>query len=123
MMDHIEVIHGVRQLTGVIHNWKQDQTFVIHRAHPIWYDEYNYFLFIEYKHTSSYLLLQQETESIINNSDLLNLIPCGIDLTCTPFSDTTIITYELELPTAGKKLVFNLLDDEYFTIHYVIDTI
>ena len=36
---------------------------------------------------------------------------------------TTIPTYEIELPPSGKKVSFNLLDDEYFTIPYITDTI
>ena len=34
-----------------------------------------------------------------------------------------MITYEIELPPSGKKVGFNLLDDEYFTIPYITDTI
>ena len=59
---------------------------------------------------------------IMTHSDLLNLIPCEIDLTSTPFSDETIITYEIELPPCGKKVGFNLLNDEDFTIPYITDT-
>ena len=50
-------------------------------------------------------------------------MPSELDLTCTPFSDTRILTYEIELPPSGKKIVFNLLNDEDFTIPYVTDTI
>ena len=51
------------------------------------------------------------------------MITCELDLTSTPFIDTTSIIYGIELPPAGKKFGFNLLDDEDFTIPYVIDTI
>ena len=51
------------------------------------------------------------------------MIPCEIDLTSTPFSDTTIITYGIELASSGKKIGFNLLDDEDFTIQYITDEI
>ena len=34
-----------------------------------------------------------------------------------------MITYDIELPSSGKKFGFNLLDDEYFTIPYITDTI
>ena len=34
-----------------------------------------------------------------------------------------MITYEIELPASGKKISFNLLDDDDFTIPYIIDTI
>ena len=50
------------------------------------------------------------------------MILCELDLTSTPFTDTTIITYETELPTSGKKVGFNLLDDEDFKIPYITDT-
>ena len=51
------------------------------------------------------------------------MIPCELDLTSTPCSDTTIITYEIEFPTSGNKFGFNLLDDKDSTISYIIDTI
>ena len=50
------------------------------------------------------------------------MIPCELDITSTPFSDTKTITYDIELPPFGKKVGFNLLDDEYFTIPYITDT-
>ena len=75
------------------------------------------------KHTTSYLLLQQDPGIILQNLDLLRFIPCKVDLTSTPFCDTTIITYEIELPPAGNKIGLNLLNDEYFTIPYIIDKI
>ena len=62
--------------TGVILYWNTDQPFIIHRYHNVWFDEYNYCLSIEDKHTPGPLILQQGIESIIHNSDLLNLIPC-----------------------------------------------
>ena len=37
--------------------------------------------------------------------------------------DTTILTNEIELPPSGNKVGFDLLDDEYFTIPYITDTI
>ena len=51
------------------------------------------------------------------------MIPCELDITSAPCRDTTIITYEIELPPVGNKIGFILLDDEYFTIPYVTDTI
>ena len=51
------------------------------------------------------------------------MIPCELDLTSTPFSDTTIITYDIELPPSVKRVCFNLLYDEDFTIPYITDTI
>ena len=45
------------------------------------------------------------------------------DLKSTTFSGEKIITYDIELPPSGKKISFNLLDDEDFTIPYITDTI
>ena len=42
--------------TGDILYWKPDQPFIIHRAHHVWFDEYNSCLSIEEKHTSGLLL-------------------------------------------------------------------
>ena len=51
------------------------------------------------------------------------MIPCELYLKFALFCDTTILTYEIELTPDGKKISFNLLYDEGFTILYVIDTI
>ena len=51
------------------------------------------------------------------------MIPCELHLTYTQFSDTIVIAYEIELPPSGKKVGFNLLDDEDFKIPYITDTI
>ena len=51
------------------------------------------------------------------------MITCELDLKSTPFCDTTILTYEIELSTSGKKIDLDLLDDGDFTITYVTDTI
>ena len=114
---------GYAATTGVILYWKPDQPFIIHRSHHVWFDEYNSCLSIEDKNTPGSLLLRQDPEGRIHYSDLLNLIPCELDLTSTPFSDTKNFTYEIELPPSGQKIGFNLLDDEDFTIPYVTDTI
>ena len=108
---------------GVIICWNPDQNFVIHRDHHVWFDGYNYCIFIDERHNPGSLLLRQDPEGLIHNSQLLNLIPRELDITFTPFFDTTNITYEIYLPTDGKKIGFNLLDDKDFTIHYVTDTI
>ena len=84
---------GYAATTGFILYWNLDQIFVIHISHHVWFDEYNYRLSIEDKHTPGYLLLRQYPEGHIHESGFLNLIPCEIDLTSTPFSDTTVITY------------------------------
>ena len=51
------------------------------------------------------------------------MIPCELDLTAIPLCDTKMLTYNIELPPYGKKVGFNLLDDEDFTIPYITDTI
>ena len=51
------------------------------------------------------------------------MIPCELDIEFTDFFDTKMITYEIELHPSGRKVGFNLLDDEYFTIPYITDTI
>ena len=86
-------------------------------------DEYNYHLSIENKHTPGSLLLQKYTESLIHHSDFLTLIPFELDLTYATFSDTNIITYEIDLPPSENKIGFNLMDDDDFTIPYVTDKI
>ena len=87
------------------------------------FDEYNSRLSIKDKQTPGSLLLRQYPEGHIHDSDLLNMITCELDIISNPFSDETIITYDIELPTSGNKISFNLLDDEYFKISYITDTI
>ena len=67
---------GYAATTGVIIYWKLDQNFIIHRAHHVWFDEYNSSLSIEDNNTPGSLLLRKYPEIHINNSDLLNLIEC-----------------------------------------------
>ena len=74
-------------------------------------------------HTPSYLPLQQYPDSILHHSNQINLIPCELDLKSTPFGDIKIIIYEIDLRPSRKKIGLNLLDDKYFTIPYVINTI
>ena len=107
---------GYASTTGVIIYWKPDQPFVIHRSHNVWFDECNSLLSIEYKHNPGYLLILQDPEFYIHNLYFLNLIPCNIDLKCTSFCDTKIPTYEIDLPSSGERVGFNLLHDECFTI-------
>ena len=114
---------GYADTTGVIIYWKPDQPFIIHRAHHVWFDEYSSRLSIEDKQNPGSLLLRQDPEGHFHGYEFLNLIPCEIDLASTTFSDDTTITYEMELPPSGKKIGFNLLDDEDFTIPYIIDNI
>ena len=51
------------------------------------------------------------------------MIPCELYLTYTTFCDTTILTYETELPPSGMKIGFKLLDYVDFTIPYITDTV
>ena len=115
-ISHRGYFMGYAATTGVILYWKPYQPSIIHGAHHVWFDEYNSRLSIEDKHTPVSLLLLQDPKDHIHNSDLLNLIPCELDLTSNPFRDETIITHDIELPPSGKKIGFNLLDDEDFTI-------
>ena len=112
---------GYAATTGVILYWKLDQPFIIHRAHHVWFDEYNDPLSIQYKHTPGSLLLRKDPEGHIHDSDILNLIQFKLDIKSTPFSYETNITYDIELPPSGNKIGFNLMDDEYFTIPYITD--
>ena len=97
--------------------------FVFHRSHYVWFDEYNYRLYIKYKHTTGSIILWKYYEGHIHDSDLLKLIPCEIDIKYTPFIDTTIIIYDIDLPPSRNKVVFNLLNHEDFIIPYITDTI
>ena len=51
------------------------------------------------------------------------MIPSELDITSTPVCDTTILKYEIELPTSVNQIGLNLLGNEYFTITFVADTI
>ena len=113
---------GYAVTTRVIIYWKPYCNFVIYRDHQVWFDEYNYHISIEYKDNTGSLFLQQYPEIIIHNKNLLNLIPCELDINSTQFSYTKIITYGIQLTPTGKKIYFNLLDDKYFTIPYANDT-
>ena len=64
-----------------------------------------------------------EPRKFIHNPYPLNFLPRDLDIKSTTFSDAAIITYEIELPASGKKNCFNLLDDDDFTIPYIIDII
>ena len=54
---------GYAATIGFIIYWKTDKPFVIHRAHHVWFDEYNSILFIEEKKTKGSLLLLQYLKS------------------------------------------------------------
>ena len=86
---------GYTATTGVILYWKPDQPFIIHRAHHVWFDEYNSCLSIEDNQNLVSLILQQDPEGHTHDSDLFKLIPCELDLTSTPFRDETIIAYDI----------------------------
>ena len=91
---------------GIIIYWKPYQPLVIHIYHHVCFDEYNYHLHIEDNYTPGSLLLQQYPESNVHNSDLLNLIPCGIDFKSTTFSDKKFSHIKLSyLPLEGKLVL------------------
>ena len=76
---------GYAATTRVILYWNLDQTFVIHRGHHVCFGEYNYCIYIDEKHAPGSLLIQKHHESLLRNSDLLNLVPCELDITSTQF--------------------------------------
>ena len=123
MIDHIEVISWDIQILQELLSTEMYTSLLLSTDPIIFLNEYNSCLFIEYKHTTGYLLIQRDPADLIYNSDLLDLIPCELDSTSTQFSDTNILTYEIDLYPDGKKIGFNLLYDKYFTIPYVTDTI
>ena len=94
-MSHRGYFMGYAYTKGVIIYWKIYQPFVIYIAHHVWFDEYNSRLSIEYKNTPGSLLFWKDLEGHIHNSDLLNFIPCELNLTPTQFIGTKIITYEI----------------------------
>ena len=51
------------------------------------------------------------------------MVPSDLDFISPTFCDETIITYEHESTPSGKKICLNLLNDNDFTIPYIIDTI
>ena len=104
---HLGYFMGCAATAWVISYWNTYQTSVTHRSHHFWFYEYNYLLYIEDKHKIGILILQKYPESLIHYSDLLNLIPCELDLTSTPFCYTKILTYEIELRPSGNRLGFN----------------
>ena len=53
---------GYAATTVVILYWKPDQSFIIHRAHHVWFDECNSHLSIEDKHTIGALLIRKDPE-------------------------------------------------------------
>ena len=67
--------------------------FCIHKTHHDWFDKFNSKLFVEDKHTPRSLILWQYPRISPLTSHLINLIPCELDLTSTPFFNTTILTY------------------------------
>ena len=88
---------------------KTDHTCNGHRFHYAWFYEYIYFISTEDNNTLIYLLIQQYPESIINNLDMINLVPCELDLTPIPFWDSSMITYVIELPPDGKQNGFQFI--------------
>ena len=114
---------GYEATSGVILYWKLDQPFIFHRAHHVWFDEYNSRLSLSENHSAGSLLLRKDPEGHIHNSDVLNMITCELDIKSTQFNYKTILTFDIDFPPSGKKIGFDLLDDEDFTIPYITDTI
>ena len=86
---------GYAATSGIVIYWKTDQPFFIYKSHYIPVDEYDHHPFIKDNHTPGCLPLQQDPETHIYNSYVLNFNPCELDITYTPFCDTIILTYEI----------------------------
>ena len=56
--------------------WRIDQPYYIQRAHHYFCDECNDHISTEENNNTISLLLQKDTEIIIHNLDLINLVPC-----------------------------------------------
>ena len=69
MIDHTTVVSWDMQiLEELLYTRSHTRPyFLIHRAHHVWFDEYNSRLYIEDKHNPGSLLLQQYPESLIHN--------------------------------------------------------
>ena len=123
LMDLLKSISWDMQLLKELFSTGNQIKLFIHRSHHVWFDEYNYFISIEYKRTTGYLLLRQYPESLIYNSDLLNLIPCELDITSTSFFDKKFLHIIFSYLPLERNFGFNLLDNKDFTIPYITDTI
>ena len=67
---------GYADITGFVIYWKTDQNIYIKIFHHAFFDEYNYQISAEDNQTTGYLLLWKYPETLLHNSDILNLIPC-----------------------------------------------
>ena len=110
---------GYAAKNGVIIYWKPDHIYYLHRAHHVFFDEYNSRFSKKDKHTPDSLILQQYKAIFFQIPDQLNFIPREVDIYSTQFGDATMIQYKIELPPAGNKIGF----DDDFTNPYIIDTI
>ena len=50
----------------------------------------------------------------------LGLITFKIDLSKTPFTESTIVQYQLGITTQGNKISLSLIDNDYFNIPYIV---
>ena len=53
-ISHRGYFMGYAANTGVIISWNIYQPFFIHIAYNVWFDEYNYCIYIEDKHTTGF---------------------------------------------------------------------
>ena len=110
--------------TGVILYRKLNQPYYIHRAHHAWFDEKNSHVSSEENHTPGSLHLQHNSEIIFQRHCIhIDLIPYELELSDTPFTKSTILNSELELPPQGKKFGINLMDDDDFNIPYIFEMV
>ena len=124
MLDNIEVISWYMQKLYQLF-YTENQIKLLLSTYPIMFGLMK-ILLISPQNTSTHQFLYS-LDNIMKIIFIIqissSLIPCKTDITYTPFCDATIITYEIDLSPSGKKVGFNLLDDEGFTIPYIIDTI
>ena len=124
MLDNIEVISWYMQKLQQLFS-TENQIKLLLSTYPIMFGLMK-ILIISPQNTSTHQFLYS-LDNIMKIIFIIqissSLIPCKTDITYTPFCDATIITYEIDLSPSGKKVGFNLLDDEVFTIPYIIDTI
>ena len=110
--------------TGVIFYWILNRLCYIHRAHHAWFDEYNSHVSYEENHTPGSLHLQHNSGIIFQHHYIqIDLITYELKLSDTPFTKSTIVNYELEIPPQGKKFGINLMDDDDFNIPYIVELV
>ena len=120
MIDHITTILWDMEIRKKVYS-AGSQVKLLLTTDPIMLGSVNIILVSTYKTSTLqvFLPLQKYPKILIHNSNILNLIPCELDLKYNLCFDRTIITYEIQLSPSEKKVGFYLLDDKYFTFPYI----